>query len=392
MTSQRREVKFGWLFVASLLNNTGASFLWPLTTIYMHNYLHESLTLAGWVLLGMSVMMIIGDSVGGYLFDHWKPYETGIISAAIATAAVFALIFWHGWPVYAFFLLLVGFGDGVNMTILNSLATWLPGSSTRHVFNMLYVAMNIGVVIGTLIVGYAINFGITTVFIIATVCYAALTLVVALHFNVTAPKAQHEAARRDGKRTKIPVLISLILVLLLAINVAYSQWESVISVHMTSLGIPVLKYSLLWTLNGLIIVICQPFITRWSERYRIENVILVGITLFAASFFMLIFARTYAMFIATMIVLTFGEMIGHPALPAWIAVKAPSMQAGRYQGFANMAIAFGRAIGPLFGGLMLDYATFTMLFMVVGVVQLLPLAAVYWRAHDERMAQKKRRE
>ncbi|WP_407884548.1 MDR family MFS transporter [Furfurilactobacillus curtus] len=377
-------MKFSWLFVASLLNNAGASFLWPLTTIYLHNYLHESLTLAGWVLLGMSLMMIVGDSVGGYLFDHWKPWQTGIMSAALATLGVVALIFWHGWPVYGLLLLVIGFGDGVNMTILNSLATWVTTTSTRHVFNMLYVAMNIGVVIGTLIVGYAIKFGITTVFIIAAVCYAALTLVVTLHFNV-APKTHRAKSQvASQRRTQMPLLVGLILLLLLAINLAYSQWESVISVHMTNLGIPVLNYSLLWTLNGLIIVICQPFITRFSERFRIENVILVGITLFAASFFMLIFARSYVAFIVTMIVLTFGEMIGHPALPAWIAVKAPATEAGRYQGFSNIAIAFGRAIGPLFGGLMLDYATFSKLFLAVGIVQMIALFAVYGRAHFER--------
>ncbi|HAT55220.1 MAG TPA: MFS transporter [Lactobacillus sp.] len=376
-----------------MLNNSGASFLWPLTTIYLHNYLHESLTLSGLVLLGMSLMMIVGDSVGGYLFDHWKPYQTGVLSAALATLAVIALIFWHGWPIYGILLLVIGFGDGVNMTILNSLATWVKSTSTRHVFNMLYVSMNIGVVIGTLIVGYAIKFGITVVFIIAAVCYAALTIVVALHFNVTpevstTPKATHR--EMDGKRSRPTVLIVLILVLLLAINLAYSQWESVISVHMTNLGIPVLNYSLLWTLNGLIIVALQPLVTRWSEKFKIENVIVVGITLFAISFFMLIFARAYWMFVITMIVLTFGEMIGHPALPAWIAVKAPASEAGRYQGFANMAIAFGRALGPLFGGFMLDYATFPVLFMSVGVVQMIALVAVYWRAHSERVARLKK--
>ncbi|WP_263862174.1 MDR family MFS transporter [Furfurilactobacillus siliginis] len=382
-------MKFGWLFVASLLNNTGASFLWPLTTIYLHNYLHESLTLSGLVLLGMSLMMIVGDSVGGYLFDHWKPYETGILSAALATVAVIALIFWHGWPVYGYLLLVIGFGDGVNMTILNSLATRVKTTSTRHVFNLLYVAMNIGVVIGTLIVGYAIKFGITTIFIIAAVCYAALTAVVAAHFNVAPQQHRTDNTKSDVKHSRMPVLVTLILLLLLAINLAYSQWESVISVHMTNLGIPVLKYSLLWTLNGLIIVICQPFVTRWSERFKIENVIVVGITLFAASFFMLIFARTYVAFIITMVVLTFGEMIGHPALPAWIAVKAPSLEAGRYQGFANMAIAFGRALGPLFGGFMLDFSTFSVLFMAVGMVQMIALAAVYLRARRERLRKKR---
>ena len=57
MTKQR-QVKLKWVALASLLNNTGAAFLWPLTTMYMHNYLHESLTTAGVVMLLMSICMM----------------------------------------------------------------------------------------------------------------------------------------------------------------------------------------------------------------------------------------------------------------------------------------------------------------------------------------------
>lgn len=49
--TKRTAVKLKWVALASLLNNTGAAFLWPLTTMYMHNYLHESLTTAGIVML-----------------------------------------------------------------------------------------------------------------------------------------------------------------------------------------------------------------------------------------------------------------------------------------------------------------------------------------------------
>ena len=45
-----KTMKLKWLFLASLLNNTGSALLWPLITVYVHDYLHESMTVAGIVM------------------------------------------------------------------------------------------------------------------------------------------------------------------------------------------------------------------------------------------------------------------------------------------------------------------------------------------------------
>lgn len=39
------------LIIGMFINVTGASFLWPLNTIYIHNHLGKSLTVAGIVLM-----------------------------------------------------------------------------------------------------------------------------------------------------------------------------------------------------------------------------------------------------------------------------------------------------------------------------------------------------
>lgn len=54
-----------WLVIGMALNITGASFLWPLNTIYMKEELGKSLTLAGIVLMINSFGMVIGNLLGG---------------------------------------------------------------------------------------------------------------------------------------------------------------------------------------------------------------------------------------------------------------------------------------------------------------------------------------
>ena len=98
---EQQTVKLKWVALASLLNNTGAAFLWPLTTMYLHNYLGQTLTTAGFVMLIMSIAMMMGNYLGGWLFDHWKQYQTAILGVSLSTLAIFLLIFIHDWPWYA---------------------------------------------------------------------------------------------------------------------------------------------------------------------------------------------------------------------------------------------------------------------------------------------------
>lgn len=64
-----------WLVIGMALNITGASFLWPLNTIYMKEELNKSLTIAGVVLLINSLGMVVGNLLGGVLFDKLGGYK-----------------------------------------------------------------------------------------------------------------------------------------------------------------------------------------------------------------------------------------------------------------------------------------------------------------------------
>lgn len=82
-------IKLIWLFAGSLIINTGVSFIWPLTTIYIHNYLHETLTIAGIVLFINSAFTMVGNALGGFLFDKWHPYQTLLTGVSISTLSTF---------------------------------------------------------------------------------------------------------------------------------------------------------------------------------------------------------------------------------------------------------------------------------------------------------------
>lgn len=382
--SGQRTVKLHWVVIANFLNNTGAAFLWPLTTMYMHNYLHQTLTTAGVVLFIMSCTMMAGNYLGGWLFDKWNPYLTSVIGAVVATASIVLLVFFHGWPIFAILIMVNSFGDGINATISNSYGTHVSDHSSRYVFNVLYMALNMGIVVGTLMVGFLLPISVTLTFATASVFYVLLTLIILFTFNVKFERQQRSQrnlreANHYGSAIhhQMIVLVWLICINYACLHFGYSQWESVMSVHMTNMGIPFWAYSMLWTINGIIIMIGQPMMNLLNGRLRLDHQIMIGAVIFASSFILLIFCHTLASFIADFVFLTIGEIMSIAGVPAWVSTLTTVDEAGHYQGMVSICMSAGRAVGPLYGGFIIEHVSYSFLFISVAALMLITLALVY---------------
>ena len=266
-------------------------------------------------------------------------------------------------------MMLNSFGDGMNMTIVNSYGSLVSAHSSRYVFNYIYMAYNVGVVIGTLAVGVLLPISVVLVFSVAAVFYGLLMLVVIFALNVQVKLPAKAAAVKRSQATRshhrILVLIWLILINYTTIHLSYSLWESVMAVHMTNMGIPFYAYSLLWTLNGVLIIVGQPLVNKLSPYIKLSNQIMVGLLIFASSFLLLIFARSLWAFALDFVILTVGEMTSFAGLPAWISQLTTVNETGHYQGLLNITMSIGRAIGPLYGGFVIDQGNYQDLFVSV---------------------------
>lgn len=371
---QRDPIKLKWLFLGSLITNTGISFIWPLTTIYMHEYLHESLTVAGIVLLINSVFTIIGNYLGGWLFDHWKPYPTILIGIFTATISAGLLIFWHGWPTYAILLIVLGLGNGMVATCINSIATLIRSKQPSYVFNVLYFTSNLGLVFGSLIVGYVLPLGIEYIFTIAFGMFIVFFIMAFLTFRGLDKSKQNvrkgKVLADDNTQTREKLPIALLLLTLFVAWIAYEQWQSNISAYMLHLGMNVKLYSHLWTVNAALIVLVQPFLTHFDD-YLLQHLrgrLYIGFAFFCSSFLILIFARQFIWFVLGMTVLTIGEIIAFPAVSTFVNERASFKEKGRYQAMVTIAASAGRAVGPLIGALIIESFSYPILFIFCSVL------------------------
>lgn len=164
----------------------------------------------------------------------------------------------------------------------------------------------------------------------------------------------------------------------------YEQWSSNLSVFMTDQGISMTMYSLLWTLNGILIVIFQLILTwlsRWYNRPYLQT--FIGIFTIGLSFVLLLFAKSYFWFVIAMVVLTIGEATAIPTIPAIVNSLSPIAVKGKYQGILNAFSSLGKAIGPLFGGLMIEASSYQFLFVVcaasIFVMEIIAVVVVKWQ-------------
>jgi MFS family permease len=361
-----------WLLIIGMaVNVTGNSFLWPLNTIYIHDLLGKSLSVAGFVLMLNSGASVIGNLIGGHFFDKLGGYKSILLGIGITLLALISLTFWHDWPEYVIFLTIVGFGTGIIFPAMYAMAgsVWKEGG--RRAFNALYVAQNLGVAIGSALGGLVADYSFQLIFLANTVLYIIFLLIAVFGYRgISANPVVKTALVQENSPSKNRKNLQALMILCLGYLlcwVAYVQWSTTVASYTQEIHISLKQYSLLWTINGALIVVGQPLLTRvlkyFAKSLKVQMVI--GIIIFIISFLVAAKASAFSGFLVGMIILTIGEMFIWPAVPTVAFSLAPKGREGFYQGIVNSTATGGRMVGPLLGGLLVDFYGISMLFIVL---------------------------
>ncbi|MED1122347.1 MFS transporter [Bacillus atrophaeus] len=376
------------LVIGMFMNVTGASFLWPLNTIYIHNHLGKSLTVAGLVLMLNSGASVVGNLCGGVLFDKIGGYKTIMLGIVITLVSLLGLIFFHQWPYYIWLLTIVGFGSGVVFPASYAMAGSIWPEGGRKAFNAIYVAQNAGVAVGSALGGAVAAFSFTYVFMANAMLYAVFFFIVYFGFRNIQSKQAAQTSILDFEPVSSRASFTALMILSSGYVlgwIAYSQWSTTIASHTQSIGMSLSLYSVLWTVNGILIVLGQPLVgflvKKWAESLKAQMVI--GFVIFIMSYGILLAAKQFHMFLAAMIILTIGEMLVWPAVPTIANKLAPKGKEGFYQGFVNSAATGGRMIGPLFGGVLVD--KYGIHVLVIALMVLLLASIVTTVIYDRRL-------
>lgn len=371
------QVRLRPLMIVAFLNETAYSMMWPLATIYLNTILHKSLTVTGTALFCFSIANVVGSVLMGKLYDQYNQFLLTITGMVSCVLICLVGIWLDGWPAYPIILTIFGFTSGWLTTSINVYGTLISDQSTTQVFNKIYLVLNVGLVVGTMIISEIFKKSIAPIFIFTTVIYAFAIIMLLCFF----PRHRVNYPDRPVTRTRIewhqqkgpaPSLFTLSFVTLVVVWMMYSQWESNFSVYLLDMGFKLRVYSILWALNGAVIIIVQSLLTRFPQMIaNLFDRVNIGLIFLAISYFVTVISNQVIYIYLGMILLTIGEAIYIPSVPVIINDWSSTRIKARNQGLVSGFSSIGRALGPLFGGVIIDHSSFRMLFIIAGISMLI---------------------
>lgn len=366
------------------------SLLWPVNAIYIHSILHKSMTVTGIVLFVYSLAGFFGHSIGGWLYDRYGANKVLLVNACISVLVIVLLVIWQQqfW-IYSVLITIFGLTSSVPFPIFNALVAQAWPKGGRRGYNFVYVIFNVGTAAGTAIGGLMAQWSFLVIFISLAFGNIIFFLIALILFRRYFPS--HNSITRDKtnsqERTTYPTIHwGPIVTILIGYGIAwciYVQWMTIVPVYMQFIHLSTGAYSMLWTINGLAVVLFQPLVNWIVKRVPSLTVQLVcGIPLFGFSFFCLMFSQSYFVFVLGMLLLTFGELLVWPAVPSILSLNTPPNKHGVIQGAVGSFAALGRMFGPLIGGMMYDTLPIFIVLLVLTLSVILPFTLfmlLHWR-------------
>lgn len=347
----------GW-FASAL----GFSVSIPFISIYFHRELGLSLSQIGIFFGLMAVVRSAFQIVGGEVSDRIQRRFLLIDSQLIRAVSFFFMAVavhreWGFWAIAGFLLVNSIFG-AVFQPAANALVSdILPADKHLDGYALTRSATNLGWAAGPALGGFlaAESFGL--LFLISALITLVSGLILWIFLKPPPLSAGIErfrladllAVRRDRNlawHCGLTFVLYLVVAQLIAPFSVYAVDMIRISAH--QLGI-------LYTLNGLMVVLLQMPITRLFGSIRLTVQLAWGAVLYAAGYGFVGFCNQFWMFVVAIGVVTAGEIIMSPPSLTLASRLAPAKKTGRYMGILGFSISSGWSLGPLYGGMILDH-------------------------------------
>jgi len=363
------------LAAGDLLASFGFSLFFPFLTIYLVQSLGASAAEAGLVIAAYSLFSVVSGMAGGWLADRVgrRPVLIGSVSMTAALVVSMALVSeaWHVGLV----MVLLGCVDPAFLPAARAaVADSVEEARRPRAFALLGVVNAIGWIAGPVIGAGLSSFGYPLLFGISGVLIGSYTVVAVRWLPETRPARSAVedglsvtgAAGRQGAqppddaaaaRRRVFVAFLPLLAVTHALTFLWVTTLPIFAATTLRLATPV--WGVLFGINGLLIVLFQMRISSAAE-HRAKPVLMATATLLYAAglgFVVLLEPATaVAGLAATIALVTVGEMLIMPVVPAFIAELSPVERRGTYQGIALAASSVGSGVGPPVAGLVLDLA------------------------------------
>ncbi|MCD7035056.1 MFS transporter [Metabacillus sp. GX 13764] len=364
------------LLFGTIMTRAASAMTLPFLAIYLSREINLSPLLIG-LTVGISPLMsAAGGFIGGHLSDRFgrKPV---MLTSLFILSFVYACFSIAGSPVWFVVLnALNGLCNSFFEPVSQALIADLTEKKNRmKAYSYRYTAINIGAAVGPLMGAYMASTSPKMAFLATAsvyFIYCVLLFVLMKRFLFEGKKEGKEPVTfkaAAGIIRRDTALRYLILGSIL-VNIGYAQMESNLPQHLSqSIENSVAVYSILLTINALMVVILQIPISHAAGKFKPMQVMIFGAIMTAGGLICFGYAAGWFLAAAAMILFTLGEILIFPSSSLIIDDLAQEHLRGTYFGAAQFRRA-GSFMGPIFGGYLLGKAGGMVMFEVIGAITL----------------------
>jgi MFS family permease len=302
----------------------------------------------GLVMSALGVGSVLSQPIGGVLADRVGRRFT-LVAGLLSTAACLTLLGWASrLPVLVAAAGLLGVvGDVYRPASAALVADVVAPAQRARAYGLIFWAVNLGYPIAGTAAGLLAAHGYWTLFALDAGTCALFALIVA----VGVPRdARPRDAARGGYRTVLRdrLLVGL-AVLTLGFATVYGQATVGIPLAMRDAGLAPSAYGVVPVVNGLLIVVLQPFATRWPARRDPLRVLAVSWLTVGVGMALTGLAATPVQYAGTAVLWTLGEIGTGGLTAALVADLAPAGAQARYQAVLGWAWGVSKLAAPAVG-------------------------------------------
>ena len=352
------------IFLMGLTRAAGGSIVWPFMTVYIRESLVIAVMTVTILLTIRSIAGMVSTSVAGVIMDRFGRKSALVCSMGGYSLTFMMMAFTHHLALWVLLMAAQGVFNSMQEVGQRAMVADLVEPERRSdAYALLRVMKNIGVATGPSIGSILVAISYTVAFLSSAALMAIAaaivvwwipeTLIKEDYFDdETSIKVEKELGfgriLRDHRFLVYCSVFSLI-------PMVYIMPMTLMPVYMKEqYGLAESNFGIMMTVNALMIVLCEFWLTRSVKRFQLERVLAIGASFYAMSMFIMAYATSFEAFMMVMVVLTIGEMLVMPNAITFTSNLAPPDMRGRYMGVHQFAWGAGAAIGPLIAGLLND--------------------------------------
>ena len=181
------------------------------------------------------------------------------------------------------------------------------------------------------------------------------------------------------------VLKDWVYVLFLGVSaitvLVYMQMNSTLAVFLWEVhGFSETGFGFLLSMNAIMVVIFQFWITRKVSKYAPMKMMAFGTIFYMIGFAMYGFISAIYLFFIAMAIITVGEMIVTPVAQAAAASFAPEDKRGRYMAVFSFQWAIPNLFGVLLAGIVMENLGPNWVWYLAGILSMIATTG-YWLLH-----------